>query len=207
MNKIIVIGICLFANLIWIVWSYDYSPLYMLSSISNNSSEAWAIRGQIGDILSGHFSALAFLAVVYTILLQQAQNKQMQNSIKKQEERSFIEDMSKRLTSYYKLLDEKLLHVVKYQSSLILKIGSAKTAQSHVPFTDILHYSTKEFMDTLNFIYDEIESIKNEHPTAYHGFRRELTLRLISSDMVKQMSKKQELLIKCKALSLLNEQT
>lgn len=49
-------------------------------------NDRWAIRGQIGDIMSGHFSALAFLAVALSIILQQEANKQMNISIEKQEE-------------------------------------------------------------------------------------------------------------------------
>lgn len=212
---LVVIGLLaclLLTNLVWTVTSLDSSIIYLVSaSIDNNASElikdfkdSWAIRGQIGDVLSGHFSALAFLAVAFSVIIQNEANKQTRESIKKQEERSFIENMNNRLNRYYDILDKKILEVVEFQTGLIPKIGRVSTRQT-IPFTAIKHYSTDEFIDSLNFIYDEIESIKEEHETAYNGFLRELTLRLISNDMVKQMSKNKPLQNKCKAFSLLKE--
>ena len=89
----------LFINLVWTVVYVDTAPLYWLSSLSStlvntetNTTVAtqvidqWAIRGQIGDIMSGHFSALAFLAVALSIIYQSEANEQMRESIDKQEE-------------------------------------------------------------------------------------------------------------------------
>ncbi len=72
-------------NLVMTVGDLDNSILVKMSgeSIGNDS---WALRGQIGDILSGHFSALAFLAVALSIIFQSEANKQMRESINKQDE-------------------------------------------------------------------------------------------------------------------------
>lgn len=92
---LIVLMIVLFGNLIWTAVFVETAPLYWLSSIINadiNSTLAtpaidkWAIRGQIGDVMSGHFSALAFLAVALSIIYQSEANQQMRVSIDKQEE-------------------------------------------------------------------------------------------------------------------------
>lgn len=94
-NLLIVLMIVLFGNLIWTAVFVETAPLYWLSSIINadiNSTLAtpaidkWAIRGQIGDVMSGHFSALAFLAVALSIIYQSEANQQMRVSIDKQEE-------------------------------------------------------------------------------------------------------------------------
>ncbi len=47
--------------------------------INKTSTDYWSIRGQIGDVLSGHFAALAFIALLITI-------SKMQESITKQDE-------------------------------------------------------------------------------------------------------------------------
>lgn len=87
----------LLVNLIITSVSVESSFFYWLSNSSNlppmvdsNStipiSDPWAVRGQIGDIMSGHFSALAFLAVALSIVYQSEANGQMRKSIDKQEE-------------------------------------------------------------------------------------------------------------------------
>jgi hypothetical protein len=59
--------------------------IYLDSNILNVSfpylspSNGWEQRGQWGDMLSGHFSALAFLAVAYSVYLQIVFNKQQRN--------------------------------------------------------------------------------------------------------------------------------
>lgn len=79
----IILGINLYITLV----SLDTSPLIKLSNTDLATiNDKWAVRGQIGDILSGHFSALAFLAVAISIVLQNQSNKQMRVSIEKQDE-------------------------------------------------------------------------------------------------------------------------
>jgi hypothetical protein len=88
----------LLLNLLATIFGIEYSPFYWLSNftydslplvqndvITNSITDKWAIRGQIGDIMSGHFSALAFLAVALSIVYQIEANKQMRESIEKQE--------------------------------------------------------------------------------------------------------------------------
>lgn len=101
----------LLINLVWTVTSLDSSIMYLVSSsIDNNASEtikdfkdSWAIRGQIGDILSGHFSALAFLAVAFSIILQNQANQKMQISIEKQDKA--LEQQDKSLQQQSKALE------------------------------------------------------------------------------------------------------
>lgn len=101
----------LLINLVWTVTSLDHSIMYLVSSsLDNNASEtikdfkdSWAIRGQMGDILSGHFSALAFLAVAFSILLQNEANRKMQTSIEKQDKA--LEQQDKSLQQQSKALE------------------------------------------------------------------------------------------------------
>ena len=69
-------------------WFYSLSKLpdtYPIFELTKQEIDTWAIRGQIGDILAGHFSALAFVGIAYSIYLQGIGNKQIQESIEKQE--------------------------------------------------------------------------------------------------------------------------
>jgi len=92
----------LLINLVWTVLSVDHSLMYFASTIGDNNSretikdfkDSWAIRGQMGDILSGHFSALAFLAVAFSIILQNEANRKMQMSIEKQDKALEQQDRS-----------------------------------------------------------------------------------------------------------------
>lgn len=94
-----ILGILLLSNLLLTVLGIEYAPLYWIANftydslplvqgteLTNSNIEKWGIRGQIGDIMSGHFSALAVLAVAYSITLQVEANKKMTESIEKQEE-------------------------------------------------------------------------------------------------------------------------
>ncbi|MDD2791500.1 MAG: hypothetical protein PHU40_12670 [Sulfurimonas sp.] len=103
-------------------------------------TQQWAIRGQMGDILSGHFSALAFLAVALSVFLQNEANRQMklafvqqsealvlqsksleaqieelQQSRKESErqtEEFFIANMNVKLDRYYKMFDNQVERIV-----------------------------------------------------------------------------------------------
>ncbi|MFW3338151.1 hypothetical protein ACN9JY_00215 [Aliarcobacter butzleri] len=98
LTTIKILGVLLLTNLMLTAIGIEYSPLYWIANFTydslplvkgtelvNSNIEKWAIRGQIGDIMSGHFSALAVLAVAYSITLQVEANKKMTESIEKQE--------------------------------------------------------------------------------------------------------------------------
>ncbi len=76
--------------------------------INKTSTDYWSIRGQIGDVLSGHFAALAFIALLITI-------SKMQESITKQDEA--IEMQHKYIKKqefenhFFKLYDELVLEL------------------------------------------------------------------------------------------------
>lgn len=83
---IIIAMVVLGVNLYMTIDNLQMSPIIQLSNTALTiETDTWALRGQIGDILSGHFSALAFLAVALSIILQNQANKQMRESIDKQE--------------------------------------------------------------------------------------------------------------------------
>lgn len=101
-------------NLIWTIFNLDTAPLIKWSNeILTCDTDEWALRGQIGDIMSGHFSALAFLAVALSIIFQYEANKQMRESIEKQEEAiklqaNSIEQQNKALEVQSKALEAQI---------------------------------------------------------------------------------------------------
>lgn len=74
------------------IWAGDFNNSIQIMNVDNNISipdkylNIWAVRGQIGDILSGHFSALAFFAIAISIYFQSEANKKIQESIEKQDD-------------------------------------------------------------------------------------------------------------------------
>ena len=92
-----IIFVVISANLFLTILNPAYSLLNLLSfdtiphqsifeSLDNpqqvsSSSDYWSIRGQIGDVLSGHFTALAFIGLLASLQLQRKSMLQMQESI------------------------------------------------------------------------------------------------------------------------------
>lgn len=113
-NIIFTFILLIIINLLWTVISLESSPLVQLSNkILTCDTDEWALRGQIGDIMSGHFSALAFLAVALSIIFQYEANKQMRESIEKQEtaiklQSNSIEQQNKALKVQSKALEVQI---------------------------------------------------------------------------------------------------
>ena len=113
-NIIFIFILLIIFNLLWTVINLESSPLIQLSNkILTCDTDEWALRGQIGDIMSGHFSALAFLAVALSIIFQYEANKQMRESIKKQEkaielQANSIEQQNKALEVQSKALEAQM---------------------------------------------------------------------------------------------------
>lgn len=67
---LLVIGLITIVNLFVTL----YEPSHIMHLVDNNATtsltEKWAIRGQIGDILAGHGSVIAFLLLIYSIRQQ-----------------------------------------------------------------------------------------------------------------------------------------
>lgn len=223
---IIIAMVVLGVNLYMTIDNLQMSPIIQLSNTALTiETDTWALRGQIGDILSGHFSALAFLAVALSIILQNQANKQMRESIDKQEkaiklqansieqqnkalevqskaleaqieelkasreesekqtEEFFIQNMNVKLDRYYKLLDNKL------EADFNLKaLGKLLTELKKVDKIDLdpnekrnhkLNIKTITLLfDLIQFIFDEILSIKDSHSSIFKNILEEYKLRI-----------------------------
>ena len=92
------IAILIFSNLLLSILSPEYSLLNLLSfdTIDKTKLETdlWSIRGQIGDILSGHFTALAFIGLLFSLDKQSKSIIQMQKSINQNSNTMLLQNKS-----------------------------------------------------------------------------------------------------------------
>lgn len=193
------IAICIFLVFVlflgWNLWNVinhlGSSYMYMHSKDTNltdatTMAEQWAIRGQMGDILSGHFSALAFLAVALSVYIQNQANRQMKKSIEQQDviiqnqtKEFFISDMNVKLDRYYKLLDGYIDDVVS--SNAINNYEDVKKAYNTGGHPDINRNKMTAVILTHNMIYKEINKLKAIYPEVYQGFIDEFHLKSANS--------------------------
>lgn len=196
---IIAIAFILLGHLIWAIVSLETSPLYYLSADINSTinENSWALRGQIGDILSGHFSALAFLAVGYSLILQQKANKQTSASLrmqwkelkearkesKLQTEEFFIANMNVKFDRYYKMFDSQVERIVS--TNVVNDYISSKrimtTSESYEPNIRYNFNRSCNEIDALlqiiNAIHTDIINLQNTYPQASQNFLSELELK------------------------------
>ena len=168
----LVIGIMfvlLVMSLYWTIVDFENSWFYSFSKVPDLKLlpldiNTWAIRGQIGDILAGHFSALAFFAIALSIYFQSEGNKQIKDSLtiqskaleaqikelqdsrkesEKQTEEFFISNMNVKLDRYYRILDKSLEIVTEeYLYGYLDKISTiGKVSKiSHHEYKDIQEF-------------------------------------------------------------------
>lgn len=193
------IAICIFLVFVlflgWNLWHminhFESSYMYVHSKDNNltdtaTMTEQWAMRGQMGDILSGHFSALAFLAVALSVFLQNQANRQMRRSIEQQDviiqnqvKEFFISDMNVKLDRYYKLLDGYIDDVIS--SNAINNYKKTKQEYNTGGHSDINRNKMTAVILTHNMIYQEINKVKRTYPDAYQGFIYEFHLKSANS--------------------------
>jgi len=218
------IAISIFVTLVlllaWNLWTminhFDTSYMYAHSLESNSTdtldmAQQWAMRGQMGDILSGHFSALAFLAVALSVFLQNEANRQMKLSLvqqskalevqseslkaqieelqqsrkesERQTEEFFIANMNVKLDRYYAILDEKV-KIINEDFLEKYKIGITHFLPEYKEGFETylaIEVPLREVVSVLEFIYDEIQNIEQQYPRGYALFLKELKLLMKSS--------------------------
>ncbi len=85
-RTIIILGVFFTVNLLVVIF---FPNLYLDLGIADkdildSQEKTWAFRGQVGDILAGHFTAISMLFIVYSLLLQHKSVEQMGESITQQ---------------------------------------------------------------------------------------------------------------------------
>gem|GEM_PF-2879798 len=87
-----------------------------------NTSDGWAQRGQWGDVLSGHFSALAFIALALSIYIQGKTLKIQQEELDRQKEELKLQ----RNHDTFKTIMEMINSVELMIEKKGIKVGSVK---------------------------------------------------------------------------------
>ena len=87
-RTIIILGVFFSVNLLVVIF---FPNLYLDLGIADkdildSQEKTWAFRGQVGDILAGHFTAISMLFIVFSLLLQHKSVEQMGESITQQSE-------------------------------------------------------------------------------------------------------------------------
>jgi hypothetical protein len=232
--------------LVWNLWTMinhlDMSYMYTHSLESNSTdlsdmAQQWAIRGQMGDILSGHFSALAFLAVALSVFLQNEANrhmklafvqqsealvlqsksleaqieelKQSRKESERQTEEFFIANMNVKLDRYYAILDEKvkIINEDLLEKYRIDRKHFSPEYKEGFETYSIREVPLREVVRVVEFIYDEIQAIEQQYPSGYILFLKELKLRMKSSLIFSRIYTEFEGAKNSKAFSLLRAQT
>lgn len=184
---ILLIAVIIFlVNLFWTILSIETSLFYYFSTdnypffeLSSQEIDTWAVRGQIGDILAGHFSALAFVGIAYSIYLQNELNKQVQ-------EEFLISNMNIKLDRYYKIPNENLEIVTEQylydylgMIATISKFSKLSPNQYNQKNKDIIDKFEKITKDQAT----KIINIEKTSPSAYKTYIDELRLRLYSNEV------------------------
>ncbi len=184
---ILLIAVIIFlVNLFWTILSIETSLFYYFSTdnypffeLSSQEIDTWAVRGQIGDILAGHFSALAFVGIAYSIYLQNESNKQAQ-------EEFLISNMNIKLDRYYKILNENLEIVTEqYLYDYLGMIATISKFSKLSP--NQYNQKNKDRIDKFEKITKnqatKIINIEKTSPSAYKTYIDELRLRLYSNEV------------------------
>jgi hypothetical protein len=81
---LVILGVVVLANLILTLNNPYFTFVNLFNNENNTNNELWAMRGQIGDVLSGHFTALAFIGLLISLQYQRKSIEQMSIAINQQ---------------------------------------------------------------------------------------------------------------------------
>lgn len=157
---IIVILLNLLLTIISPTWSL-FNIFTLDNMLNKTSTDYWSIRGQMGDILSGHFAALAFIALLITIY-------QMQKSILKQDEAIKIQQeyfkKQEFVNHFFKLYDELELELKNLREKEIFKSYSDEIKENNITdvekFKECIYFGSdypKVYFNLLEFLLKYID--------------------------------------------------
>ena len=82
-----IVGLVIFINLILTLQNpYSSIVAQMNNDTNTTTKDLWEMRGQMGDVLSGHFTALAFIGLLISLQYQRKSIVQMGTTINQQNE-------------------------------------------------------------------------------------------------------------------------
>ncbi len=119
--KVIIFLILL--NLLLTIFSPNFSLINLLSLESNlvikgnSTSEFWAMRGQIGDLIAGHFTALAFIGILINITQMRRSLDKQDEAIKIQQKEMQNQQLEMRATTQSLELQAKLIEKQNFENT------------------------------------------------------------------------------------------
>ena len=157
--------------------SIEHQSFFDTLNTPNNklNIDYWSIRGQIGDVLSGHFTALAFIGLLASLELQRESIKQIENTIllntrainlqkeeiKNQKIELEITKIHNEFRFYYEelnILNNNLVYFTNtYNKGFHNLLSDFKITIAFVEIDKL-----KNILDYYQFIFNQINNIKEE---------------------------------------------
>ena len=216
----------------------NYSLVNLLSLETNlnledtktTTNDFWSIRGQIGDLIAGHFTALAFIGILINIT-------QMRKSLDKQDEAINMQQVEMQATTQSLNLQAKLIEKQNFENTFFKMLDLYINIQNNVKFKDYekklevvgdeaflqytIFWSSQSSEETISIdIFNELNKtfINTNHIFLSHYFRTLYRIikyvdeyddkynQISKSDYIKliraQLSSSQLLLIACNSLGI-----
>lgn len=136
--KVIIFLILL--NLLLTIFSPNFSLINLLSLESNlvikenSTSEFWAMRGQIGDLIAGHFTALAFIGILINITQMRRSLDKQDEAIKIQQKEMQNQQLEMRATTQSLELQAKLIEKQNFENTFFKMLDLYINIQKSVRF-------------------------------------------------------------------------
>ena len=184
----------IFLNLLLTIYLPNFSLLNILTLEKNldfekSATDFWAIRGQIGDLIAGHFTALAFIGILINISQMRKsldkqdeaikiQQKEMQNQQKEMQATTKSLELQSKLiekqnfdNTYFKMLEsfiniKKTINYKNYETKNF-KIGEEALLQYFMDWIG----SDDSLMTLEKFYETNIEFSNKNHLFLSHYFR------------------------------------
>ena len=138
--KVIIFLILL--NLLLTIFSPNFSLINLLSLESNlvikenSTSEFWAMRGQIGDLIAGHFTALAFIGILINITQMRRSLDKQDEAIKIQQKEMQNQQDEMRATTKSLELQAKLIEKQNFENTFFKMLDLYINIQNNIRFKD-----------------------------------------------------------------------
>lgn len=138
--KIIIFLILL--NLLLTIFSPNFSLINLLSLESNliikenNTTDFWAMRGQIGDLIAGHFTALAFIGILINITQMRRSLDKQDEAIKIQQKEMQNQQVEMKATTQSLELQAKLIEKQNFENTFFKMLDLYINIQNNVKFKD-----------------------------------------------------------------------
>lgn len=161
-------------------WFYVWAGLLDTKTINSNV-DLWAFRGQIGDILAGHFTALSLMALFYSIMLQRESVNQMGTSILKMNDSMDLQKEA--IQQQTKALDNQQKEIELQNKALVAQVKEMKEQKEEFEKSNLLSTYNRHF-NRLHELEKEFQFELMYSPTPIQKKGLYTLIRLRSSELL-----------------------